>query len=198
MLYKSEAKGVGCNMLFFFSVIEDEDSRKKLATLYTKYYKVLYKVAYRILNDEYLAEDAVQSAFIKLVDCLDKIDEINCNKTRAFIVIVVRNISIDLYRKRKKQYSIALEDIEEFISDGTIPLDEKLINAEIFNNISSKIQELHTAYADIITLKYFYHYSDSEIAELLNISQENARVRLHRAKQSLIRLLLQDGELSKI
>lgn len=184
-------------MLLFLAAIEDGHSRRKLEALYTKYNKDMFKVAYRVLNDYHLAQDAVQSAFINLIDCLDKIDKINCNKTRSFVVIIVRNISINLYRKRKKQYDIALEEIEDILPDNSEPIDDKMIDAEMFNLVSSNIQELRTDYADIISLKYFYHHSDSEIAKLLNITHENVRVRLHRARQNLIKLLSKDGELSK-
>ncbi len=183
-------------MLLFLAAIEDGHSRRKLEALYTRYNKDMFKVAYRVLNDNYLAQDAVQSAFVNLINCLDKIEEINSNKTRAYLVIIVRNISIDLYRKRNKQYDIVLDDIEDILPDGSMPLDEKIINAEMFGRISSKIQELHKAYSDIISLKYFYNHSDSEIAKLLNITQENVRIRLYRARQSLIKILSQDRELS--
>lgn len=184
-------------MLLFLATIENEHSRRKLEALYIKYKKDMFKVAYRILNDDYLAQDAVHSAFINLIGSLDKIDEINCNKTRAYLVIIVRNIAIDLYRKRKKQSNIALDKIEDFLPDNSKPIDEKIIDAEIFSRVSSKMQELHPAYADIISFKYFYHYSNSEIAKLLNTSPENVRVKLHRARKSLLKLLSQDEELNK-
>jgi len=92
----------GRYMLFFLAVIKDSDERNKLEELYLKYSKDMFKVAYRILNDYYLAQDAVQQSFIKLIDNLNKINDINCNKTKAFVVIIIRNVSINLYRKRKK------------------------------------------------------------------------------------------------
>lgn len=184
-------------MPLFLAAFRDEYSQSKLEALYARYSKDMFRVAYGILNDYHLAEDAVQSAFINLSGCLNKIEDMNCNKTRAFVVIIVRNISINLYRKRKKQNDIALEDIEDILPDGGEPVDEKIINAEMFSRVSAKIQELNTVYSDIISLKYFYHYSDSEIAKMLNITQENVRVRLHRARQSLIKLLSREGELSK-
>lgn len=184
-------------MLLFLTAIEDENVRSKLEALYMKYREDMFKVAYRVLDDYQLAQDAVQMAFINIMDNLDKIDEIYCNMTRAFVVIIVRNISINLYRKRKKQNDMLLEDIEDILSDGSETIDEMIINAEMFSQVLSKIRELRTPYSDIISLKYFYHYSDSEIAKLLSITQENVRVRLHRSRQNLIKLLSQDGELSK-
>ncbi len=184
-------------MLLFLAAIADENSRSKLEALYVKYRKDMFKVAYRVLNDYQLAQDAVHIAFIKLMDNLEKVDEIDCNKTRAFVVIIIRNVSINLYRKRKKQNNILLEDIEEIIPDNKEMVEEMIINAEMFSLVKSKVKELQPQYADIISLKYFYHYSDRDIAKLLDITHGNVRVRLHRAKQSLVKLLAQDRELSK-
>ena len=187
-----------CRMLLFLATIKDENSKKKLEALYLKYKKDMFNVAYRILDDYQLAQDAVQTAFINIMDNLDKIENIYCNKTRAFVIIIVRNISINLYKKRKKH----IEDIDDTLPDDKQMIDEMIIDADIFSKISSKIRELRPDYSDIISLniislKYFYHYSDVEIARLLNITPGNVRVRLHRAKQRLIMLLSEDRELTK-
>ena len=135
-------------------------------------------------------QDVVQSVFIKLIDNLDKIDNIDCTK-EAFIVII-RNLSINLYRKRNRQNNIGLENLEEVLPDSRQSIDEKIIGNEVLDWISYNIKKLHEPYADILTLKYFYHYTDKEIAQLLDISHENVRTRLHRARQSLIKLLLEE------
>lgn len=180
-------------MLFFAAIIDDERSKNKLEALYTKYGKDMFRVAYRILNDYQLAQDAVQVAFIKLIDNISKIDEVNSNKTRAFVVIIVRNISINIYRERKRRNDMPLEDVKDILSDNTQIIDEKIISTEMMNQIASKIKKLHPAYSDILSLKYFYFYSDSEIAKILNITQENVRVRLYRAKRNLVKILSQNG-----
>lgn len=175
--------------MLFLAAIEDEQDRSKVEALYEKYKKDMFKAAYRVLNDYQLAQDAVQTAFINIINNLEKIDEINCNKTRAFVVIIVRNISINLYRKKKKHYNIELEALEEILPDDGKSIEEILIDSEMLNMIAAKMKELHTPYSDIISLKYFYQYTNGEIAALLNITEENVRVRLHRARQSFFKLL---------
>ena len=68
------------------------------------------------------------------------------------------------------------------------------MNKESFARVEQKIKELHPSYADILTLKYFYHYEDNEISRILSITPENFRTRLHRARHSLIKLLSQNQE----
>lgn len=125
----------GISMLLF-STIEDDYSRDKLEELYYKYHKYVYKIVYNILNDSYLAQDVVQSVFIKLIENIDKIDRIECNKTKAFIVIITRNLSINLYRKRNSHKNMVLENIEDVICDTSQPIDERIISEEILDRIS--------------------------------------------------------------
>lgn len=179
-------------MLSLLMTIQQESDLDKLEALYEKYRFDMFRVAYRVLKDYHLAQDAVQSAFIRLLDNLDNIDEIDSKKTRAFVIIVTRNIAINLYRKRKRQKNIMLEDIEDILVDESQIIDDKIIKAELFDKIRIKIKHLYEPYADILALRYLYHYSAKEIAELLGISYENARTRLHRAKRSLIREIMKD------
>lgn len=171
-----------------------EYTTNKLESLYYKYNSLMYSTAFRILNDHQLAQDAVQMAFVKIIKNIKIINEIECNKTKALMVIICRNISIDLYNKRKHNNSIAIEEMNEYMPDYAFNIDEHMIKHESLTVLKRKIRLLHQPYADIISLKYFYDYSDSEIAKILDISEQNARVRLHRAKNSLIDLIKADEE----
>lgn len=181
--------------MLIFAAIQDTEKRIRLEDLYIKHASCMLKVAHRVLNDEYLAQDAVQDAFLNISNHFEKIVEIDCNKTRALLVIIVRNVAIDIYRKRKKQRDLSYEGLEENIAIDNEGIEEIIITQETLTNIAKTIKKLHTAYADIISLKYFYHYNDAEISQILNITPENVRTRLHRAKHSLINLLLQEQEL---
>lgn len=153
----------------------------------------MYKVAYRILDDEYLAQDAVHEAFINISNNFEKIMQTDCNKMGALLIIIVRNVSINMYNRRKKS-GFSYEELGEEISDSGPGIEEILMNKEMFSIVVEKIKELHPSYADILSLKYFYHYEDSEVCRILSITPENFRTRLHRARHSLITLLSREQE----
>ena len=71
-------------------------------------------IAFEVLKDDALAEDAVQDAFVKIIKHLDDLGEIKCHKTKSFIVIIVRNSAIDILRKEKRQMYINLESMQDF------------------------------------------------------------------------------------
>lgn len=181
-------------MLSIFAVISNKEKRNKLEDLYTEYALYLYKVAYNILKDKYLAQDAVHEAFIKISNNIDKIFKIDCNKTKAFIVVIVRNISINLYNQRKKQSGLSFEELGDDLSKSGQSVEETVISNEEFSKVADKIHKLHPSYADILLLKYYFYYKDEEISLILNITSENTRIRLHRARKCLLELLSQDQE----
>ena len=77
-------------MLIYLSMIELDEDKNKLEQLYTTYKQTMFYSANRILKDEYLAEDVVHQAFLRIIDNLDKINEIKCHKTLLTIVSKVR------------------------------------------------------------------------------------------------------------
>lgn len=84
----------GESMLIYLSMIETEEDKSKFVQLYETYKNLMFYVSNRILNDEYLAEDAVHQTFIKIIENLDKIKEVRCHKTKSYIVTmgVLQNI----------------------------------------------------------------------------------------------------------
>ena len=167
---------------------------KLLDELYSQYRYLMYHVAYGILKDHTLAEDAVQTAFLKLAENNYKIDKIICNKTRIFMVIVIRSTALDLYSRNNKHKDLyVLEDqIVEAVDNNPTPL-ELIASNESVDMIKNTLQTMNPKYADILTLKYFNHYTNKEIADLLLISEENVRVSLHRARKILIARLIKRG-----
>lgn len=67
---------------FYLSIIDTDQDKEKFEKLYTQYRRLMQYVAHDILKDDYLAEDAVHTAFIKIIANLNKIGDISCHKTK--------------------------------------------------------------------------------------------------------------------
>ena len=65
--------------------------------------KLMHWTAEKILHDEHLAEDAVHEAFLRIIQNFHQIREIPCPKTRSFVVIIVRNVALNMQKKRKRE-----------------------------------------------------------------------------------------------
>lgn len=169
----------------YFEYLESEDAQEKFLEIYKAHQRLMYKVAKSVINDDYLAEDIVNETFIKVCREFCLVDDVYSKKTINLLVIMTRNTAIDFYRKRAKTMGreVYLEDLKNF-EEIPSPCDyftEKDDNAEIKNLIMS----LPETYKEVLLLKYVNEYSDSEIAEIMNISISNVRKRIERAKKIL-------------
>ncbi|MEA1974059.1 MAG: RNA polymerase sigma factor [Bacillota bacterium] len=172
-------------MITFLMIIDNDEKRTKLEEIYTHYHRDLFVTAYSILKDYQEAEDVVQKMIIKLNNNLEKINEIKCKKTRAYLVTIIRNLCYDTYNKKKKIVLITEEDINEKAIKDEVTLDEYVIKVEDSKEMSKYLNAIHKPYADIIMFKFYYELSVAEIAEILNITENNVSVRINRALKSL-------------
>ena len=178
---------------FYLSKIDSPDDKEKFEKIYNQYRNLMLYIANGILHDHHLAEDAVHDAFIKIIDSLEKLEDVFSHKTKAFVVIVTENISKSMYTKQKKSRSTSFEDIEYEISDKTQELDE-LLSAIALEKIIDKIKTLSEIDNQILMLRYIHELKDKEIAKILDLKDSVVRKRLERARQRLTALLTKGGE----
>ena len=177
-------------MLMFMTVIEDEIARDQLETLFHLYHKDLWYVANGILKDEYEAQDVVQTAFIRVAKYLGEDFEPDCNRSRGLMVIIVRNLALNVYNHRKNHYAVPIEDVEFNLKDNHARDPEvHMLRLDQSAWMADQLAQVKKEYADIMTLKYTYEYSNSEIATMLDTSEGNVRIRLMRAKKALHKIM---------
>lgn len=172
-------------LAYYLALIDDEASRTLFEQIYQLHVHTMIHVAQKILQDQMLAEDAVHDAFLRILNHLDKIPEADSKKTRSFVVLIVKNISLDYYRRQKRQAETSLEDYAEFLTDDQADPERALLRKESHQEILTGISRLNPSYVDVLSLKVAFEYSDLEIAHLLGLTPANVRVRLHRARQHL-------------
>ena len=173
--------------------IENEADRDLVEELYRTYCGVMLSAAWGVLKDQTRAEDAVSRAFVKIIDDLQTFSFKDCNKTKGFLVIMVRNICYDLLREEMAEKAVAMDDLEEIAADEGEAPPEYVISEESCEFVLSCISELGSYHKDIIRLKLLYGYTDEELAALLDISPGNVRVRLHRARKALAKIMRERG-----
>ena len=162
------------------------NDNEKLEQLFELYSDLMLQHAYYILKDIPTSQDAVSEAFLRVIKIIEKINELNCPKTRKLMVIIVENISKNIYNRRKRE---ALVDFTEIDFENESSLDD-FYDIEVKQDMDSILKRLPIDYANILVLTSD-GYSTKEIAEILGINYENARKRLLRAKKSLKKLIEQ-------
>lgn len=146
--------------------------------IYEKYRYLMMKVAHGVLKDNFLAEDAVHEAFIKIAHNMQNIHDVESVETKRYLIIVAKNAAIDIYRSRKKQMKEEMF-IDELGEDaGPITY----LKTDIDNEILDILKNLPVKYRDVFLLKYSNHMSNAEISKILNISEGTIRQRIARGK----------------
>lgn len=175
-------------MLIYLTLIETEKNKRKFERIYLSYKQTMFYAAKRILKNEHTAEDAVHQAFLRVINHLDKINEDDYHKARAFLVVITEHIAIDIYRKQSKENTLSFDELEIYIADNSLP------EYEVFNEVSSAIEKLSLNYSTVLRLKFSQGYNNSEIAQILDITEDNVRQRISRARKKLEQLLLKEGD----
>ena len=185
-------------MLLLLFTLYDEKTRTKLEDIYHTYRKTLYIIAYSILKDHHEAQDVVQETIIRIANHLDKVEIVDSKKTKAYLSIITRNLSINIYNKKKKLVISDTDDIEEYVEINTLLYQDNFSDIANKSTFQSKLKHLHPSYADILTLKFYFELEIFEIANVLGISANNASVRLSRALNALKSTLIErEAELNE-
>jgi RNA polymerase sigma-70 factor (ECF subfamily) len=150
--------------------------------LVTRYQKVMYTVALRMVGNTADAQDATQDAFVKAYQRLASFD----TKQRFFswMYRILVNECLNLNRDRRPED--ALEGNEE--GSGT-PFDTAL-ESERREQIQLALLRLTPEYRTVVVLRHFAGQSYGEIAEALAIPEKTVKSRLYSARQRLGELLL--------
>jgi RNA polymerase sigma-70 factor (ECF subfamily) len=167
------------------SMIEDERERLKIADIYEKYRYKCFHVAFKIVKNNELAEDAVEDAFIEVIKQKDKIFALNCSDLLSYVVTIVKSRAINILKKYKRIGDTPLEEFAEIIESDDISVDEQVINKQGFEFLVGQIKNLDENYKIVFEMKYLHLMSNDEIAKALGLTKKNIEQRLYRAKLKL-------------
>lgn len=164
--------------MIFLMVIDEPEEKRKFVLIYEKYRYLAYRVAWDVLRDSHLAEDALQEAFWKIAVNMDKLGEIEELATKRYIITVAKCAAIDIYRKRKRQMK------EEIYVDELSSVAEpcSYMETDVDNAVLDVLKNLPVKYRDVFLLKYSGNMENGEIAQLLGITEETVRKRISRGK----------------
>jgi RNA polymerase sigma-70 factor (ECF subfamily) len=155
--------------------------------IYHNHYERVRKFIFALVKDEWVADDLIQETFIKVQKNLNQLkDE---TKLSSWIFRIAHNLCQDHFRKSSqssKREHIPIED-RHFL---TIPvIQTKFEQHQMGACVQDKIRLLPESYQTVLVLFDLMEFSHQEIAEIIGISVENVKVRLHRARKKLKTIL---------
>ena len=172
-------------MIIYLQMIDTPQDKNKFEQVYLEYHELMFWVANEILHNTHDAEDAVHQAFVSITKNIEKISEPVCPKTKSYVVTIVENKAIDIYRKKQRHPEVEL--VEEAVG--------LTVEYQGSNGLTECLLKLPAKYRNAILLKYYQGYDTREIARMLGISEANAGKLLQRATQKLETLCREEGVL---
>ncbi len=159
-----------------------------------RYKGMVYNLAFRMCGNYHDSEDITQEAFVKTYQSLS-----HYNPSFRFSTWLYQ-ITLNITRDRIKKKGTVNISLDNSLADGKNMKDELvtsqdsnpehcLDNQERKEYIQNAIIALPIQYREIIVLRHLQDLSYYEIASILKISPDTARVRLYRAREQLKKIL---------
>ncbi len=158
------------------------DDPETFNTVYQEVFPLVLKVSYGITMDLDIAEDICQEAFIKFFHHSTPFP--SSEQAKYWLLRVVKNLSFN-YFKRKKRERRAVENYFFLPKPSGGTGEEELLRSETERLVQEAVAKLPDKLKSVIVLKEFAQLSYREIASILHITENNVKVRVHRARTQL-------------
>ncbi len=167
-------------------------SEQAIRELDIKYGKVLHKLSYNIVNDREDAEECVSDAYL---GAWNAISPEKPSPLLTYVCKIVRNLSLKLYNKktaakRNSIYTVAVQEIEDCLSDGNTVEDE-MEPKELARIIEGFLDTLSAENRVIFMRRYWFSDSCKDIARRVGLTEKNISVRLSRIRQKMKEYLME-------
>lgn len=166
------------------------DNETYINELVIEYNKYLYKVISNTTNmlSEADIEEIIQDTFIVLWKNINKIDDVKSIK--AYLSAIAKNLL--KYKCRGIKITYDLADYENIITDS-MQLDSLIEQKEMDILIQNELDKMSIDDRKIFIEYYYSSKRIKEIAKLLNISESKVKVKLHRIRKKIQKILKKGG-----
>ena len=156
-----------------------------LLRVHDNYYDRVRKFILASVREPSIADDLTQETFIRVGENLSALRD--PAKISSWIFRIAHHQVQDHFRANKKS---PREEIHEgLVNLEEIPLQKKLEQGEMSQCVQDQLHLLPDAHRTILILADVTEFSLQEIADILGITVENAKVRLHRARKKFKAIL---------
>ena len=137
----------------------------------------LFKFAFMLCSNTQTAEDLCQDTYLKAFSSLSTLAD--PNKAMAWLYRILKNLAIDRFRLSSTKNETATENLDLFT-------DVSGADKETLLYVRELMQTLEPDDRTLVLLVHLEEYTYREAAELLGLTEDAVRLRLHRARKSLL------------
>jgi len=157
--------------------------------IYDQYYVRVRKFILALVKDEWAADDLIQETFLKIQNYLKNLKD--PSKLSSWIFRIAYNLCQDHFRRSKrsnKEESIGQEereDLSEAFIQKELDIQKRLEQQQMGECVQNQVDLLPHSLRTVLILFDIMEFSHQEIANILGITVQNVKVRLHRARGKL-------------
>ena len=155
--------------------------------IYDQYYGPVRKFILAYVRDEWVADDLIQETFVRIQKNLEDVRD--DSKMSSWIFRIAHNRCHDHFRQAKRS-SLNDRTIQQEIATFKEALVQKELEQQQMGEcVQDKMDLLPPDYRTVLVLSDIMAFSHKEIAEILDISVSNVKVRVHRARKKFRAIL---------
>lgn len=175
-----------------YSIIEriKDGQINEFEKLVNKYGNAIFSLALQMTSNQNDAEDVYQETFQRAFKYLD-----GYNNEYSFYTWLHKIAIHEVFKLRKKRYQLfkmevplESQDLENFI-EGTLEEEGNLESKELEKQLREAIQKLSSKKRTVFVLRLFQGLPLKDIAEILDLTVDNVKILLYRARQEIAKEL---------
>lgn len=163
-----------------------------LEVLVTRHKQNVFGFIYSKVFDKQLAEDLFQDTFVKIIRTLKKRNYKEEGKFLSWALRIAHNLVMDHFRKTSRIPKFDRFDgfdIFGVLSDGALNMEGKMIQEQIFQQITDLVKDLPILQKEVLLLRIYNELSFKEIAEKTGVSINTVLGRMRYALINMRKLV---------
>ena len=170
-------------------------NQEAISTLIERHRRRVFDYINVMVKDRDLADDIFQETFIKAVRFIGEGRYSDNGKFLSWVLRIAHNQVIDYFRQKKGDRQVSESevgcDIVKIIRLTDTSIEERIVAAQIDEDVRMLIELLPEEQKEVIYLRYFNNLRFKDIAELTNVSINTALGRMRYALLNLRKLILE-------
>lgn len=175
----------------FEEIVRAKENKREFAPLYDRYHEKIYRYVNRRISDLDTCHDVTSQVFLKAMLNLDKY-EYRKLPFSSWLYRIANNEVVDFFRantkKAERSIDINVRDIERLSEETEISISENL-----YEKLFDVLQQLPEEDLLLLEMRFFEARSFKEIGEILDITENNAKVKTYRVLDKLKKNFVQNG-----
>lgn len=143
----------------------------------------LYRFAFRLLGNEEDAKDITQDALMKVWHQKERMHELN--NLEAWCMRITRNLALDKMKSMKYRRADDIDKAYDVPAAQQPDPQQSAEKRDVMKKVHSVINGLPEKYRSLVQLRDIDGFSYQEIADILDITLDEVKVNLHRARKTV-------------